>query len=286
MIDSTLSDAEFVGQIVDAADTGAAFAPLIGSGFSSPSGIIMGKEFTNYLAFATYLVLADPAGRQRTHGEGAARRWDLTAKGWPPPPSQQEVDEARVWILKSFRDLCGRLGIDVGYDEGGQEVKSLKPQRPAEFDREFISRITVPRIPKILASPNARRSDDRFHRLIRFLAEARGRGFETTATSVEEVVSDPTRSYRQRVEETGIRSLHDWKETLVFLASAKVVRDREGDDGLRLVEKQQSVIDAFNSFITRRKQPNLGHKMLSHLSGPLRVRTVLTTNFDTLTEDA
>jgi hypothetical protein len=59
MSHSVLSNSEFISKIIQDADSGRCFVPLIGSGLSSPSGIIMGMEFTNYLAFTTYLVLSE-----------------------------------------------------------------------------------------------------------------------------------------------------------------------------------------------------------------------------------
>ena len=50
-----LSQWQFVNKIIKDAHTGWSFVPLIGSGLSSPSGIIMGMEFTNYLAFCNVL---------------------------------------------------------------------------------------------------------------------------------------------------------------------------------------------------------------------------------------
>ncbi|MFM7867025.1 MAG: hypothetical protein ACKPHU_22665, partial [Planctomycetaceae bacterium] len=96
---------QFITKIVHDADTGWGFVPLIGSGLSRPSGIITGFEFTNYLAFTTYLVLCDPATRKRTHGEGVAARWNLVQQGWPPQPNQQELSDARSWILQEFKGL-------------------------------------------------------------------------------------------------------------------------------------------------------------------------------------
>ena len=84
------------------------------------------------------------------------------------------------------------------------------------------------------------------------------------------------------VVDYAIRSCYSWQATLTTLA-----RLRQWNDRVFLDEKPApSVFDSFNAHITRDRQPNLGHKMLAHLSRPLRTRIVLTTNFDTLLEDA
>ncbi|MEM9644901.1 MAG: SIR2 family protein, partial [Planctomycetota bacterium] len=286
---NVFENAEFIGKLVHDADVGYSFVPLVGSGMSSPSGIIMGMEFTNYLAFVTYLILADPAERKRTHGEGQPARWNLLSQGWPPLPSESETEAAEKWIRNQFTDLCQRLGMDVNHDgvPGDAKIRSVSMRDP-ESSLDLANRVVMPRIPSILLSREARSQDDRFRRLITFLAsdddgEPR---FDSTAFSIDDIIANPKRSYRQRIEELGIRSLHDWRETLVFLASVKVCKGDDQRDRLRLGRRNPATIDAFNQFITRDKQPNLGHKMLAHLSGPLRIQTVLTTNFDTLTETA
>jgi len=61
-----------------------------------------------------------------------------------------------------------------------------------------------------------------------------------------------------------------------------------GRDGktLFLDDPDPSVIDNFNVHITRGRKPNLAHSMLCHLRQAARMRLILTTNFDTLIEDA
>lgn len=281
-------NSEFISKIVQDADLGYSFIPFVGSGLSSPSGIIMGVEFTNYLAFTTYLVLADPNQRPKTHGENEPHRWNIAKKGWPPLPTKDEVDLAREWILKRFVHLCERLQLDVAYDAG--EPKRIKAlgfhvrQSPAQ---ELVSVLSQPAIPNILRSSEAERTDNKARYFIDFLAKgAHQPNIYPGSFAIDEMVPSPNKSYHQRIEEMGIRSLHDWRETLSFLASVSV---KETGDGTRLVYETQrdtSVIDSFNTTITRDRKPNLGHKMLAHLAGPLRIQTLLTTNFDTLIEDA
>ncbi len=100
---------EFINKIVQDADLGYSFAPFIGSGLSSPSGIIMGVEFTNYLAFTTYLVLADPTDRPKTHGENESHRWNISKKGWPPLPTKDEVDLARNGSINALSNYANNF---------------------------------------------------------------------------------------------------------------------------------------------------------------------------------
>lgn len=279
-----LEPVQFISKIVQDADTGWAFVPLVGSGLSSPSGIIMGMEFTNYLAFTVYLVLADPQGREKTHGEGVPSRWDLIMQGWPPLPTEKEVEDARKWIHKQFVELCAGLHLEPNYDSGDKKsIKSLSLKRHQPPSQELVTVLTHPLIPTILASEDQVPTDEKARQFINLLAKSASEDFRGSF-SVDELVKNPAKSYFQRIHEMGIRSLHDWRETLVFLASIRV---QDTSQKLSLSKSPDtSIIDAFNTTITRDRQPNLGHKMLAHLASCLRIQTILTTNFDTLIEDA
>lgn len=87
------------------------------------------------------------------------------------------------------------------------------------------------------------------------------------------------------IKEKSVRSLYDWRATLIFLSSICI----EGEpprEKLILEKLDQSVMDRFNTHITDGRKPNLAHSMLAHLARPLRFRTILSTNFDKLLEDA
>lgn len=280
----TLLPYQFITKIVHDADTGWGFVPLIGSGLSRPSGIITGYEFTNYLAFTTYLVLCDPATRKRTHGEGFAARWNLVKQGWPPQPNQRELTDARNWILQEFEGLCRRLHIEPNYDgTDKRRIKSLTVRTPVSPSQGLVSVLMQPIIPAILASEEQLPTDDRMRRFSMLLMKSHGMP-QPASFAIEGLMSDFSRSHGQHIQEMGIRALHDWRETLQFLACTEVLSH---PDRLSFnPTANQSIIDAFNSTITRDRHPNLAHKMLAHLAGGLRIHTILTTNFDTLTEDA
>ena len=241
---SRLSSSEFVNKIIHDADTGESFVPLIGSGLSSPSGIIMGVEFTNYLAFTTYLVLEDPKNRPRTYGEGETNRWDLVQKGWPPFPSPDEVGRAKQWIRKQFESLCERLGLEINPEDksAGADgtIKSVVPKRGAKQSRDLRSVLTNPRIPTILRSGSAEQIDDYSRRIIDILARDVAGGQYPASFAIDELVPDSTRSYHNPIIEMGIRALHDWRETLVFLSMVGI----DANHPLRLVrtERDSSVV--------------------------------------------
>lgn len=78
----------------------------------------------------------------------------------------------------------------------------------------------------------------------------------------------------------GVRSLRNWRSALNFVA--RVERTR-GGRALRGTAKQ-GIIDAFNMLLVSNRQPNLFHRMIAHLADPMRLRLILTTNFDDLIE--
>ena len=278
------SNSEFITDIIRDANSGRKFVPFIGSGLSSPSGIIMGIEFTNYLAFTSYLVLSDPTKRSRTHGEGQLTHWDLQRQGWPPLPSGNEVDATRAWVKERFTEVCQRLELDTNYDDLGEGlIKSVVANRGRAPLDELLSALSQPPIPMILRSRHASNTEDRVKRFSKFLAGSNW----ATGSSLPKLpahLATSGLSYEEYLIESGIRALADWRETLTFLACVRVSNTLP--HRLLLDEIDNSIIDAFNTTITRDRRPNLGHKLVAHLSGPLRVSTILTTNFDTLTEDA
>ncbi|MHC4206090.1 MAG: SIR2 family protein, partial [Planctomycetota bacterium] len=78
-----------------------------------------------------------------------------------------------------------------------------------------------------------------------------------------------------------IGALADWRTTLQFLSRLEFHKN-----DIFLGKPDNSVIDSFFFHITKDKKPNIGHLMLGHLADALRIRTLLTTNFDPLLEDA
>lgn len=75
----------------------------------------------------------------------------------------------------------------------------------------------------------------------------------------------------------------DWRFMLHFLSRIRW-DGKPGNEELRAGAPDQAVIDMAFAHLTAGKHPNLGHLMLAHLADGLRVRTILTTNFDDLVE--
>jgi hypothetical protein len=195
-----LTESKFVDQLVREIHKGYSLVPFVGSGLSQPSGILMGKEFSNYLQWVVYTCIA---------GEKHRPFWDLHRQGWPHMPDDDEVNLANCWRKETSEKLKASQ----------QHIKTWSETSPPYLH----------------------------HR--------------------------------------ALESLKDWRATLHFLAK---LHQPNGPTSLPYLNKNadQSIIDKFNLHITRGRRPNFGHSMLCHLAGPARIRTILTTNFDTLIEDA
>ncbi|MBN2023333.1 MAG: SIR2 family protein [Pirellulales bacterium] len=74
--------------------------------------------------------------------------------------------------------------------------------------------------------------------------------------------------------------LSDWRLGMEGLS-------RLFNSGSMVGHRDERVIDSFFAhLISSARRPSFGHVMLAHLADTLRIRTILTTNFDTLAEDA
>jgi hypothetical protein len=89
---------------------------------------------------------------------------------------------------------------------------------------------------------------------------------------------------RTHVAEEAARADGRWNAMLVLLSRLK--RSEEPAVKLWLSKPSSHTIDAFGHLLTRGAHFNFGHAMLAQLARAARIRTVLTTNFDALLEDA
>ncbi len=184
---SLLSNPQFISKIIQDVDTGRRFVPLIGSGLSSPSGIIMGMEFTNYLAFTTFLVLSNPKTRHRTHGEGETAHWDLRHQGWPPLPSEEEVRWAREWILNEFKAICPRYDLVPRFAEKTDSIVSLDDLSRRTLPHDLLASLVSPQVPSILASAELYHQDERYQRVADVLLRQATKKMSSTAAAIDHV---------------------------------------------------------------------------------------------------
>jgi hypothetical protein len=268
------SNGDFIEELRTEINNGGGFVPFVGSGCSSPSGILMGLQFDEYLAYTVFLCVADLESikdadpRQRC-------RWDLRAYGWPSPPLPGQVEKARQWIREKFDEICGEFFEARPKAKVGPEIETLTLKEKKEKGPEDVAKaLTCPLVPRILHSPDGAVNQEMVKRLLPFFGSeglVRG-GYSLPGLSP---------SSEDAIVERAVRALFDWRATLNFLSELKLVGDT-----LLVEASEPAVIDSFNVHITRGRKPNLTHNMLCHLAGPARFRIILTTNFDTLIEDA
>jgi hypothetical protein len=250
----------FIKMVRDAICKGCGMNPLVGSGVSSDSGIIMGLEFSDYLAFVV---------QQSTLKEKA---WNLRKNGWPSYPNTQTYEKVRIWTFQEFKRFTkSNTGLEVIDD--GKRIRRISPVINS-FDH-----LNFPNPPANIRSPDFAPYDSSIAQMNMLLRRGTRKADSYVPLWLKPEQS-PTSS--DWIREIGVRSLSDWRSTLRFLSRLK----QDASGRVILSKPDGSIIDRFNTFITADRQPNLGHKMLAALARPLRMRTILTTNFDTLLEEA
>jgi len=281
------ADHQFIERLAKEVRAGFGVVPFIGSGCSSNSGILMGEQFTDYLAWTVFLCLSDRTARPPEFS--IPDRWDLRRQGWPEQPTHAQLQVARRWALAELDTLAKACGLKLEPGKQGEEagICGFRPLDSASFlSPDAVARLLyAPLVPPFLRSPESTSSDrpDSAGPLdsanLRQLHAVFGARGTQTGGLVRPNVS-PTSS--DAIRERAIRALYDWRATLQFLSELQISEDHT----LLLVEPDPAVVDSFNVHITRGRRPNLTHTMLCHLRGPARMRVLLTTNFDTLIEDA
>ncbi|NPU92945.1 MAG: hypothetical protein HPY82_13640 [Gammaproteobacteria bacterium] len=260
---------------------GYGFVPFIGSGISHASGIMIGGALGEYLSYAIWRCVVDYEIKGNAGKDGVT----LVNKGWPGRPTQKESQTVREWATRWYcrlldqhkirPEMATNFNLADLYRPANTQYR-LPPAKPIAFDlktfddwqwtdakQNQMSQETLKQINKSILELHAE-----------LLADGPGQLF-TPCQGV-------SRISRLYIVETAVRSLFDWRLALHFLA-----RLRRVDGLLHLApECDQYVIDSFNIFITRGRRPCLAHQMVSFLARPLRIRKLLTTNFDTLLEDA
>ena len=281
------SEREFVEQMRAQIKSGFAITPFIGSGCSSSSGILMGSEFANYLAYVLFICVAPTQHlceqvKLQPNALLPKQRHNLERDGWPKQPTPEAVGIARKWIFEEFKYICERCGLKVD-DKPEGFVSDLKP-KPNQTNASSVSfmapehlarALHAPLLPPILRA-NACDVDDRHLRQLHSILGGRGLrqgGLLLPGTS-------PTSE--DAITERAVRSLHDWRSTLSFLSELRLTEQNL----LAFDKPSSSIIDKFAQSITFGRKPNLTHTMLCHLAGPARFRAILTTNFDELIESA
>jgi SIR2-like domain len=239
----------------------------------------MGVEFSEYLTFTVFRSVVKTDKQVELIGPQAAKLWNARHDGWPDSPKPYEVDVIRKWVADQYDRLCEACGVAVAFNQD-KTVHFLSPKLVPEHGSVTLdAQIRRPLLPMILRAENTRVNDQAVKDFLRGVGNesaARGQQYRA-AVSVDS---------QEGLIERAVRSLHDWRATLHFLAELDVIPDVKDERKAFVTQHDPGVVDSFNTNITWGRKPNLSHSMLAHLAVPMRTRLVLTTNFDTLLEDA
>jgi len=273
---SVVPEYQFIERLKAQAQLGYGLVPFIGSGCSYQSGIMMGEGFSDYLAWTVFRCVAGE------DDQGGQCRWDLREMGWPAQPSFEEVERARRWAFGRYKEVAGSCGLRID-DTAEARIRGVARLKGEFATPDAIAELLyAPLVPPFLRARNAISSAltegsnlRRLHALLRGPGVLQG-GLARPSFS-------PTSL--DAIEERALRSLYDWRATLAFLSELKLDSRSRGRP-LLLLDPDPTVIDRFTVHITQGRRPNFTHAMLCHLRLPARIRLMLTTNFDTLIEDA
>jgi hypothetical protein len=256
---------------------GFGLSPFLGSGCSSSSGILMGQEFSDYLAWTVYRCVRE----RSSGGSGERERWNLRTQGWPDLPKPEELNVTRRWALRHFRKIAAGCGFKVNVNQRRGTVRSVTRADGSELTPDRLAAVLgVPFVPPILRDPKSSADGVTDANNLKQLHRAiQGRGVREGGLLRAEF--SPTSE--DGIIERAIRSLFDWRATLHFLSTLQLSPD---NTTVYQTQSDPAIIDEFNVHISRGRRPNLVHTMLAHLRQPARLRTIFTTNFDTLIEEA
>ena len=240
---------DFAIEIRNALRSGYRFVPLVGAGVSAPSGIPVVAQMTSYIAHCIRKGLG----------------------------------------LDSFMVVGGKLQLKPGSDQSAQSVvwnpRSTKWPSVSELTKEADKELK--QLLKVCEDfgTSAKGSDDR--------------------NDGEKEDRDALGLLASWVYQEAYGALADWRSSLIFLSRlepTEVVNSdseslpKRSHDGtpkknrarpnVRLGAPESSVVDTFFQHLTAGREPCLGHRMLASLSEVLRFDLILTTNFDSLIEEA
>ncbi len=273
---------------------GFSFTPFVGAGVSAASGLMMGRDFMSYLVYALYRCVA-PDSRwvdEPSLGQELTR-WNIPRDGWLRNPTGPQSKQAEAWLKARFRELLNSIGneslipLRPCFDRGNNLTESEREEE--ELKTETLQRFGGEESVWESQIASACR---RWERAI----DSNGERNRKRAILEENWLRVGVRGTEFVALEKALRSLYDWKAILAFLShlSLEEVEVSREDNSKKafpdsLVFREygdKTIIDRFNLHISWGQKPNLAHNQIVHLARPLRIRQILTTNFDTLIEQA
>lgn len=267
---------KLITNICDERDKGYGFVPLIGAGLSVASGIPTVREIQHYLYLTVRLALKkewDPRSskwlelgqleerlKRLSKKERASIKTDKNKlnEAFKQAKERLEQLEKELELIKQSRNELKDELVQVNKDE--QKWLQLKKKELKWQLGQLGSRL----------------------RILNYESEKAGeRIFKWIRGQMIRLRRKTTLSSDDYLHWEAAGALADWRTTLQFLSRLEF----QGKESF-LGKPDNRVIDSFFFHITREKKPNLGHLMLGHLAEGLRLNTILTTNFDSLIEEA
>jgi len=186
------SNDEFINLLREQIDNGGGFVPFVGSGCSSPSGILMGVQFDEYLSYTVFLCVAETESIREAEPT-LDSRWDLRTHGWPKQPTTEQVGIARKWIRRQFDRICEECGFRT-LPEGEAEIQSLELASTSHKPEDLAKALTCPLLPRILHSSSGCVDQETLKRLLPFFGTKRvgARGLLST----RHLANERGRNYR------------------------------------------------------------------------------------------
>lgn len=83
-----------------------------------------------------------------------------------------------------------------------------------------------------------------------------------------------------------VGAVADWRAMLNLLSRLSIINNKNNRNEIILKHPDHRIIDSFFVNLTKGKKPNSSHMLMAHLSDILRIKIILTTNFDNLIESA
>ncbi len=266
-------DEVFYEKIKAELDRGYSFTPLVGSGISYQSGIMLGSEIGNYLCHVYCLLFSNKA---------LSEPLEIQQHGWPDPPSRTEYLADKEFIINFYISTCARYGVEVSYNnilefENYEEGDILSTRTLTKYLDSFLRRPLCPSIVPWKEKRKILDLDENSKKIVKFLGKDPNTAFYNIANQHPCYDQD-------LIQEIGLRSLNDWRATLNFISRLSL--DLRSNKYVLLKNANDSIIDSFNRFLVSNKKPNQNHHLLVKLSPEIRIKKILTTNFDGLLEDA
>ncbi len=164
------------------------------------------------------------------------------------------------------------LALAASHPQHRRFFEDLEDRMPIPEAHKLSLQMKRPLVPQILRSSRLREEESQFEQMRHHWG-------------IKDEPSEPnqTRSSRAYIEDAALRSMSHWTRMLEFLSQ---VRPGVRVSAPWLDKPNSGVIDSFNAHITRDRHPNLIHNLIARLSRSLRMRLLLTTNFDSLIEQS